>query len=534
MRRLRPLAHLLATVTLVLTLAGCGYKQALQRGDAAMVSQQYEDALAHYQRALELKPDSAEAREKVARAQDRAVEVRVEGARHKLGSKDFHGAIAEAAGAVAILPQSASVRGLVDEVIAALVAEAQRLGDAGVHAEALALLDHALAGLPGERARLDGPRHAAIDRWVQQLDTGASAAEGAGRLADALLQRATIAELSGDAGAQASRDRLLAALRARAVYRVGIAAIRDPASLAVAQRLVGADRTRWLEVLAPGPVPADAAAVLTFNLPRARFTTDKSERSQSARYQSGTKQVPNTFHKMAQDKVFDQERRVLEAEKEVSKQEGYVAQYRKDVEREGPSPNTSTGAEQNLYNAENRLESANRNLLSERNQLQQRRDELQRTPQTKEEPEYATVQYKITTHVLSASTRLTGLLTPRTGERITIGRELSVQARDDAHDAQSVANIPADPLDLPSRDSLEAQLAEAAVAELAARVGEAFGAYRQRARDGATSDDDRVERMALFLLLDPTAGDPALDEALWQLRGIPQASARLRRAQGLQ
>lgn len=532
MRRLRPLARLLATFTLALTLAGCGYKHALKQGDAAMVSQQYEDALAHYQRALELKPDSAEAREKVAQAQDRAVELRVQSGQRKLGGKDFHGAIAEAAGAVAILPQSATVRGFVDEVIAGVTAEAQRLGEASVHAEALALLDHALSGLPGERGRLDGPRHAAADRWAQQLDAGATAAEGAGRLADALLQRAMIAELTGDAAAQAERDRLLAALRAKAVFRVGVAAIRDPASLALAQRLVGADRARWLEVLAPGPVPADAAAVLTFSLPKARFTTDKSERSQSAKYQSGTRQVPNPFHKMAQDKLFDQERRVLEAEKEVSKQEGYVAQYRKDVDREGPSPNTSTGAEQNLYNAENRLEAANRNLLSERNQLQQRRDDLQRTPQTKEEPEYTTVQYKVTTHVLSATSKLTGLLTPRTGERITIDRELTTQARDDAHDAQSAANIPADPLDLPPRETLEGQLAEAALAELGARIGEAFGAYRQGVRDGATSDDDRVERAVLFLLLDAAAGDPALDEALWQLRGIPEASARLRRARG--
>ena len=113
-------------------------------------------------------------------------------------------------------------------------------------------------------------------------------------------------------------------------------------------------------------------------------------RSESARYQSGTKQIPNPFHKMAQDKVRDRERAVLEAEKEVTNQERYVAQYSQDVAREGDTPNTSTGAEQNLSNAQSRLDSARNRVNSERSQLQQARDDLGRTQPTTEEAVYST------------------------------------------------------------------------------------------------------------------------------------------------
>ncbi|MEZ4454439.1 MAG: hypothetical protein R3B09_33615 [Nannocystaceae bacterium] len=524
--RLRPLARLLASFTLALTLvAGCGYKNALKQGDEAMATQRYEDALGFYRRALELKPDSAEAQQKVAAAQEKATAARIDAGKAKLAARDFAGAIDDAAGAVAIHP-SPAVRAFVDEVTAAVSGEGERLAEAGVYAEGLALVDGAIAKIPSASDKLAGPRRDLAERWSAALDAGATAAEGAGRLGDALLQRAMIVELVGDDAQRSARDRLLGQLKARSSFRVAQSPTRDAAAGALAQRLVGADPSRWIEVLAPGPAQGETAATLTFTLQKARFTTDKRDRSESARYQSGTKQVPNTFYKMAQDKVSDQERRVLEAEKEVTKQEQYVAQYRKDVEKEGPSPNTSTGAEQNLYNAENRLESAQRNVQSERDQLQQRRDELQRTPQTKDEPVYTDVQYKITTHTLTATAKLVGGLTPAGGTKVDLGRELTTDAKDDAHDGVSAAGIAADPLQLPSHAELEGRLADAAIAEVAGRIGEAFAAYRRSILDRASGDDDKVDRMVLFLLLDPR---PAIRR--WTRRSGRPAGSR-RRAPG--
>lgn len=533
--RTRPILRFIASCALALTLLGCGYKNAMKDGDAAMASQRYEDALGYYQRALALKPDSAEARAKVTQAQEQAVKVRVAAGEAKLASRDLYGAVSDAAAAVAILPESQAVRGLVDAVVAAVIDGVGRLSESGVHAEARALAEAAITGLPAESGRLSEARKAAAERWAAALTAGAGAAEAAGRPADALLQRAMIAELAaitGDGEAVSARDRSLAALKDRSMFRVAQAPSRDATASAVAARLVAADSARWLEVLAPGPIPATATATLAFSLAAPRFATDKRTRSESARYQSGTQQVANPFYKSAQDKVLDQERRVTDAEKEVSKQQAYVEQYRKDVAKEGPSPNTSTGAEQNLYNAENRLEAANRRLLDERNQLQQRRDELQRTPQTKEEPVYTTAQYTVTTHVMTASSRLSGSITPKSGAKIELGSELSTQAQDDAHDGLPAANVAADPLNLPPKSELEGKLVAAAEAELMARVAAAFEAHRQALRAGGGGEDESVEKTALFLLMDARSEDAAADELIWRARGIPGASALLRGAQG--
>ena len=223
---------------------------------------------------------------------------------------------------------------------------------------------------------------------------------------------------------------------------------------------------------------------------------------------------------------------MLEAEKEVTNQERYVAQYTQDVAREGDTPNTSTGAEQNLSNAQSRLDSARNRVNSERSQLQQARDDLGRTQPTTEEAVYSTVDYKITTHVLTATSRLTGSITGRGGVKVDIARDLAQSATDEAHDAQSLANIPENPLQLPPRETLEAQIREAAFAELSASIGLAFAAYRQGLLDAArqaTTDDDRADKLVRFMVVDSSASDPAIDETLWKLRGIPDASARLRR-----
>ncbi len=525
--------RILACFSLALTLlGGCAYKNALERGDQAMAAQRYEDALGEYEAALKLKPDSAEARQKLAAARAEAVGLRIAAARTKLAAKDLHGAIAEAAGALTLRADSPEVVGLVDEVLAAVIREGERHSGAGHHAEAVALYDTAVIGLPGERARIEAPRQATLTRWIAALDIGAKAAEDAGRQGDALLQRAMMVEL-GDAGATGDRDRLREALRATLMFRVRqTGPVRDGAFTELGQRLTGLDPVRWIEVLAPNAPAPEAAATLSFSLPKPRFAAGKSSRSETARYQSATRQIPNPFYKSAQDRVKDRERAVLEAEKEVTEQERYVGQYTQDVAREGDTPTTSTGAEQNLNNARSRLESARNKVNAERDQLQQARDDLARTQESSEEPVFSTLDYKITTHVITATTRLVATITGRNGVKTELAKDLLETAGDETHEAQSVADIPADPLELPPPETLEAKLREAAFAELTTRIGGAFAAYRQSLLDAAnqaTSDDDRADKLVRYMVVDSSASDPAIDEAIWKLRGIPEASARLRR-----
>jgi len=63
-------------------------------------------------------------------------------------------------------------------------------------------------------------------------------------------------------------------------------------------------------------------------------------------------------------------------------------------------------------------------------------------------------------------------------------------------------------------------------------VGAAFEAHRQALRGVGGDADALVDQAALFLLMDARSEDAAVDELIWKSRGIPGASALLRRAQG--
>lgn len=47
-------------------------------------------------------------------------------------------------------------------------------------------------------------------------------------------------------------------------------------------------------------------------------------------------------------------------------------------------------------------------------------------------------------------------------------------------------------------------------------------AYKQTLERGA-------DKLVRYMVVDSSASDPAIDETIWKLRGIPEASARLRR-----
>ncbi|MCA9715735.1 MAG: hypothetical protein KC468_13740, partial [Myxococcales bacterium] len=396
-------------------------------------------------------------------------------------------------------------------------------------ADAMALLDATTRGLPSARESISAAADATRAAWVAALEAGATAAEQAGRKGDALLQRAQLLALTASAEAKAACDRLRVELKA--AHGLVIAQRgRDAGFQALAPQLVGSDPVRWLQVLAPGAKTPEPRATLEFSLGKAKFTTDTARRDATARYQSGTKQVPNPFYEQRQRALLEQETRVTQAEQDVVKQQQKVEQYRADVQREGDTPNVSTGAEQNLYNAENRLESDRRSLQSEQNQLMQKQRELANTPQYQDEPVYETVTYPVTTHTLRASAPLRGAATLNAGEPLAINQDLAEEARDDEHSGHSAAGVAPDPLELPAKDALAQKLQAQALSVLEGQINAIFQRYRDgyRARvDAAASDDERVDALVIYTLLDPTTPDPALDATLLQLRGVPNASALL-------
>ncbi|MCA9715487.1 MAG: tetratricopeptide repeat protein, partial [Myxococcales bacterium] len=136
--RHRLLPRFTALALALALFAGCTYKNAMKRGDEAMASGQYDDAIEQYERALAKKPDSEEARSKLAQAREKAVEQKVGQSRDALARGEFASAVATASEAAAILPDSPAVQQLIGELVPAVIAESERLTAAARFADAMA------------------------------------------------------------------------------------------------------------------------------------------------------------------------------------------------------------------------------------------------------------------------------------------------------------------------------------------------------------------------------------------------------------
>lgn len=515
-------APLLLSVTLML---GCAWQGHVKKGDELMAAANYDAAAAEYAEALRLRPDDAEIAAKLAEAQGGQVEVRAKAARAALDANDNAKAIALTAEAYALLPQHPTTLALIDHVVEVAGQRAKQSADAGQFAEAMALYDAIAAGLPSVSDRVAADAKLVTDAWVAHLTKQAADAEAAGRGGSVLLYRSKIAALSGQATAE--RDAAREQISAQLQYVVVLKSKGNDATT-VASALIGKQPGSVLEVASAGDHPA---ATLTLTVGKPKFATDKQKREESVQYQSGTKEVPNPFYKQAQDDVLDEERRLVERENEVAKQEQYVAQYQADVAKEGDTPNVSTGAEQNLYNAENRLEAAQRALADQRNVVIRAKEKAASTPQTSEEPVYSTHTYTITTHVLTATVQVKAQLVHADGRPpLEIDQPLSVSAQDDEHAEQRVAGVAENPLDLPSKDALAGQLYTQAASAVGGVIAASFSGHRQAVLDQARAATDPGEKLELLLrtvIADPRSADPQVVAEIFTLSGVPEAATLL-------
>lgn len=506
-------------------LLGCVWQGHVKKGDEFMAAANYDAAAAEYTEALRLRPDDQEIASKLAEAQAGQVELRAQQARAALEANETARAITIAAETHAILPLHPTTVALIDEVVDVASQRAGASAQAGQFAEAMAIYDTIAARLPSASERVSADAKAVTDAWVAHLSTAASEAETAGRSGSALLYRSKIAALSGQATAEhdAIREQVVAQLR----YLVVVKSKGGEAST-VASMLIGRQPGTLLEVASEGNKPA---ATLTLTVGKPKFANSTNKRQEQVQYQSGTKQVENPHYKMAQDKVLDEERRLVERENEVTKQEQYVAQYRAEVAKEGDTPNVTTGMEQNLYNAENRLEAAQRAVADQRNAVIRAKERAASTSQFTEEPVYSTHAYAITTHVLTATVQVKAQLVHADGRpTLAIDQPLSVAAQDDEHGAQSVAGIPEDPLILPSKDQLAGQLLAQAGPIVGAVIGESFAVHRQALREqanAATDPNQKLELLIRYVVLDPRNVDPQATAEILTLSGVPDAPTLL-------
>jgi tetratricopeptide (TPR) repeat protein len=519
---------LAASALLALTLTfGCAWQGHLKKGDEFMAAANYDAAATEYAQALSLHPNDEKIVAKLAQAQLGQVESRAQRARAALGAGADSEAIALTAEAYAILPDHPKTTALINEIVEVTGQRATTLAEAGKFAEAMQIYDGIRNGLPSAHDRVSAAAQAVSQAWVAQLTEAATAAEAAGRMSSALLYRAKIAALSGAGVAEreAARAQVSALLRYLVVTKVKP---NDAGANTVASLLSGRQGASLLEVANAGERPA---ATLTIEFSKPKFSTDKRQREESVQYQSGTQQVENPFYKMAQDDVLDEERRLMERENDVTQQEQYVDQYSADVAREGDTTGTTTGAEQNLSNAQSRLEANRRSLEDQRNTLMRAKEKAASTEQFKQEPVYSNHSFTITTQVLTATVQAKAKLEHTDGRpALSLDQPLSAMAEDDTHAAQSVAGVAEDPLSLPGKDELAGGLYAQSAPTVGQLVADSFAGYRQGLLEqagAATDPGEQLELLLRYVIVDPQYADAKIVADVFALSGVPDAAALL-------
>ncbi|MGI5862728.1 MAG: hypothetical protein ACOX6T_11815 [Myxococcales bacterium] len=510
---------------LALTFAACAYGKHIDRGDEAFAIGQYDVALAEYEAALKLKPESEEAATKVAQTKEKIVAQACAATRARLAQGDYIGALEVASKALAVRPEAEPTQAAVREVSDRAQEKAMQLADEGNLASALSLLESIAYYLPPESAAVEPKAAGVRARWSARLGKQAASAEQAGRTAEAYLLLGKAAQLSGGTYAQ-RRDAVRASLLESRRFALQAEKVRSDVERAVLAGVLSSPMPVGLRLLAPDAKSPAPLATLRLALAPPKFAKGTTKRKDRATYQSGVRTVENPFYRQREYRVTEEERRLVGYENEVTRLESDVMRYQAAVQREGPSPNVSTGAEQNLANARSRLESARRRVIDQRAQLQRAREDLRREPQFTEEPVFSELYYTVTIHTLQGSARLQATINHADGRApLQVAESLSVQVQDEEHAEQPVASVAADPLELPPRDSLVVELQRQAVEKLRGLVLASFDGYRQGLleRAKAAPEAERLDLLALYAFSDASAVDPSVAMELAGRSGIPDA-----------
>jgi tetratricopeptide (TPR) repeat protein len=511
---------------------GCAYGRHMDRGDQAYAAGDYTTAANAYEAALDEDPSSTEAADALARSRDALAGELTEDSKAALANKDWIGAVAAAARAHRQLPENQAVREAVKDVAREVAAKADSLEADGDFGNALLLMRAVADSLPPATPEY-GPRADAMRaRWVDQLVERGESAHATGHFGTALLYFGKASRLSPDPSLGGKRDKVRKELLDAWAYKVTLAPTGKRAKIAtgmLAKRIEGTA----LRLGPKGPWPAaDLDAVLRVEVESPKTRTARTSRIESVRYQSGTKQVKNPFYDSRLRDLESEEKNLTRVQNDVTRLESDVDRYRNNVASEGPSPNTSTGAEQNLSRALSSLERERDKLIRQRDRVQQARERLADEPQTKEEAVYSELDYEVETHTMT-STAAVGIEVEHADERKDIERRVVVAANasDTTHGAYPVAGVSANPLDLPSKSGLESTLLPEAAGAAGSAVEASFRSWRDEFLTRALAEPDRdtqADLLAIYVATDPQNVDPQVPVELKATTGIPDVVSSMR------
>ena len=523
--RARRIARALGALALTgLLLGGCAYKQHLSRGDKLYSQGKYEEALKEYEAAREVNPEGKGALRKIEETKGQLLGTWTDKAKAELAAENYLAALELAGKLMEKLSQDEEVKRFVGKLVRKSTVAADGQVAKGEFAGGLAIYDAQAQHLPAHRESANQKAGEIRELWAKQLEAQARAAEKAKHSGDALLLWAKAAQMV----ANDERNERQAALRAELVkaqtYTI-LPSIQGRGGADVLARLTQKSGPALMTVLPAGKSVRKPQARVTLKLRGPKFSKKKSTHSKSARYQSGNRQVENPSYRGRQSDVTRAERAVLGREEEVTKQQQYVEKYTADVQREGATPNVSTGAEQNLTNAKSRLEAARRGLTDERRQLQRARETLAKTQQFREEPVFSNYDFTVTRHHLTGTLSAKGTIKHSDGRPpVEIGGDQSLEETDDTHPPQPIAKVAEDPLTLADRADITAKLYDRLAAKTHAALVQSFEQHRTALLEKAQAESETAAKVDLYVkyvLTDPTRVPEHVVTTLVELRGIP-------------
>ncbi len=508
-------------------LVGCAYGKHINRGDELFEQGQYEDALVEYEAAQQVDPESEEAAGKILATKEKLVSAYTNTARTYLAEEAYFEAIDATRAAYEKLPENPIVVKLVDDVRDKVFAKADAYVASNDYATGLSLTDALVKNLPLIRDKAEIKSTTIRNAWIANLVKRGEDAKSKNRKGDAVLLYTKAAQLSGDENHKTIALTWKNEIVSENLYTLALTGSGTGASsvsnMAVSANLSGTS----LRIEDASQKPVDPKATIKFRLGSKKYQTDKTSVEKSIRYESGTKQVENPFYKSKQDKVTDEEKRLVQKEKDLTKAESDVSRYETAVAKEGDTPGTSTGAEQSLSRAKSDVESRRRALNSQRDTLLRAKEDLAKTDRTKEEKVYSDHSYTVTTHTLTGSLQLSGLIKFEK-ENSSLGNLAKTSVSDSTHGSHGPSKLQADPLNLPRKESMTQTLYNANARYI---VGISLGQFQiwrgqlfETAKAAAT-DDARIDAYMIYLITDPSKVNPEVLKELELFRGIPEADS---------
>ncbi|WP_228530749.1 MULTISPECIES: outer membrane exchange accessory lipoprotein TraC [Myxococcaceae] len=606
----RPLVLILPRVLLLLLLAlalpGCtAFHRAVKEGDKAAAAQQWAEADAAYARALVVDSSDSEIRLKQRKVREAWSAQVLDEARGK--ESDLPEAQRLLLRALELDPDSSEARAELARVLGARVAKGQaalkeeRLGDAQAEFEgvlAVASPPAASEQLVAAKAGRLNVQAAYAQRWFREAE----------RLEErGLLGNALVGFLRADQerpGATAARERaegLRRRLREEVAFLVVAGLPVDRADAPdVAARLEPGRLATYLPTRLPLRVVTDAPAGkvgvrLSLALERVLALEEQTPSQRTKRYLAGMKAVPNPERKDFEGKLLQTERTLEDVERAESQAlreyfkkgteltaartaaERCRERERRDCQRaleacgqlaqeatqvaaraaaggkaEKPPASPDKVADvcsaarcgasaacadeekalvqrQDVVHAlEGELEDAQRKSELQRREVQRGRDAVYRTPLTVEQPMYADFVYDVETHRRVVKATVTSVLEDlgAAGTPAPRTQDYAAQFEDVAHKGYEKYGILADPVQLKSAEELRVEAGDRAAEAIAKQVRERFDVYRQAkvadARRGMVrpAAEDVVEAAVRALLLTADAPPQDVLEPLARARGL--------------